>query len=336
MVIRRPVGALAGLVAAALVLTACSSGPSQVGQAVIVGNSTVSVNQVQQELNDLLATQTAVKQAQQQGQLDQTSRKIVTSHVVHVLITKAAAQYHLSVSDQQVQQLISEAGGTDKVAQGLQVSAANARGAVQDLLLEVALARKFADTLTVNFGFVQATDRASAMKDAQQLAANPGSLNSLVQQANAAAQASGGQTGGQADTTFSVSAYLQGIAQADQQAQSQGQPAPTENDAPIFGTPANSVLAFQPDPTQSQTWIVALIKSRNPSGAKPPAGGSAADVSDAATLAEVGVSLLQPQVHQLGVRVSPRYGVWDSVGMQVVPSADQTIGVVFPVRSSQP
>lgn len=334
IVIRRSVGALVGLSVAALLLSACSSGPSQVGQAVIVGSDTVSVDTVQQELNNLLATQTQVQQAQQQGKLDQASRAIVTTDVLHLLINNVAQRDGLSVTDQQVDQFIATNGGVDKISQGLLTDSGNTRQAVKDLLLEVKLATKFADTLTVNFGYVVAPDRATALQYANKIAADPGALNGLVQQANAAAQAAGQQGGGGSTSMpFSVSAYIQGIAQQAQQAQSQGQQAPSVNDSPVFGTPVNNVVAFQPSPAEASSWIVALIKSRDPNGAKAPATGSVADLSDLTTLQQIGISLLQPEVNQIGVRVSPRYGVWDTVGMQVAPSADQTIGVVIPVNT---
>jgi hypothetical protein len=334
MVISRPVGMLVGLTAAAVLLTACgsSSGPSQVGSALIVGQNSVSVNQVQQELNNLIATQPTVQQAQKQGKLNQTTAGIVTTHVLHDLVTKAAVTNKLNVTDQQVDQLISQAGGLAKVATGLQTAQSDTRQVVKDVLLEASLARKYADTLTVNFGYVVSANRQDATAKAQQLAANPAALNKMVQSANAAAQASGAQGGGELNATFSISSYLQGVEQAQQQAQQQGQAAPTENDGPVFGTPANTVVAFEPDAQTSGTWIVALIKSRNPNGAKAPAGASPADSAGLSTLEQIGISLLQPEATQLGVRISPRYGVWDQVGMQVSPSASQTLGLEFPVK----
>lgn len=334
LVIRRPVGVFVGLTAAAVLLTACGSGPSQVGSALIVGNTSVPVSQIQQQLDDLLATQSNVKQAQQQGKLDQTTRLLVTDHVLHQLVARAASENHLTVTDQQVDQVISQAGGADKIAQGLEINLPDTRAAVKDVLLEAALARKFADTLSVKLGYVVAATRDEAVTKAHQLAAKPDSLPAMVTAASAETRAAGSQGGGgQQDATFSISSYLQGIEQAQQQAQQQGQQAPTEDDGPVFGTPANTVVTFQPDAQTSATWIVALIKSRSVTGSPAPAGSSPADAAGLATLERIGVSLLQPQATQLGVKVSPRYGVWDQVGMQVAPSADQAAGVEIPVQS---
>jgi hypothetical protein len=332
IVIRRPVGVFVGLAVTAALVTACGSGPSQVGTALIVGNTSVSVNQVQQELNDLLSSQSAAKQAQAQGQLAQTSRSIVTAHVLHQLVGHAAAREGLTVSDPQIDQLVTQSGGIDKVAQTLGTAPADTRDVVKDVLLEAALARKYADRLTVKFGYVVATSRQDALTKAQQLAADPNSLQGLINQANSALAASGQQgSAGGTDTSFSISSYLQSVAQAEQQ---NGQ-APTENDGPIFGTPANTVVAFQPDPSQGSAWIVALIKSRSQSGTAP-AGGSATSAADLSTLDQIGVSLLQPDATELGVRISPRYGEWNQVSMQVVAAGDQNVGVEFPVRQPQP
>lgn len=332
-VIRRPLVAIAFLAAAALLVSGCSAGPSQVGAALIVGDTSVSVNQIQHELSDLLATQTAAQQAQQQGKLDQASRALVTGHVLHVLTGRAAAQYGLSVNDQQIDQLINQAGGTDKAASALFTDSANVRDTVRDVLLEVALARKFADTMNVTIGYVVAPDRATAVGDARKIAADPKALDGLVASANAAGAASGQGGGGQTSMPFSVSTYLQGIAQAQQQAQAQGQPAPTQNLAPVFGAPAGSVVAFQPDPANNPSWIVALVRSRVTGAGGATSGTSAADVSDLGTLQSVGISLLQPIGNGLGVRISPRYGAWNQATMSVTALDDQSAGVEFPVRA---
>lgn len=336
MVIRRPLGVFVGLAAAAALLAGCGSGPSQVGNALIIGGSSLSVNQVQSELKDMLATQPTVQQQLKQNKLDLTARAIVTNHALHVLVARAAADNHLSVNNQSVDQVISQQGGAARLAPALGTTTAGVHDAVQDLLLEAALARKFSNTLTVTFGFVESSSRQDAIAKARRLAANPGALAGMVAAANKQAQAAGGQAGGSTNSTFAMSSYLAGVQQSQQAAAAQGQTAPVENDGPVFGAPANSVLAFQPSPQTNPTWVVALIKSRNANGAPQlPAGTqNPADTSDLATLQQIGVSLMQPEVAKVGgIRVSPRYGVWDLVGMRVSPSANQTVGVQFPVKT---
>ncbi len=332
IVIRRPVGVFVGLVATAALVTACGSGPNQVGTALIVGNTSVSVDQVQHELDDILSTQSAARQAQAQGQLAQTSRSIVTSHVLHALVVHAAAREGVTASDPQIDQLISQSGGVAKVAQTLGTPQADTRDVVKDVLLEAALARKYADKLTVKFGYVVAMNRQEAVAKAQQLAADPAALPGMIGAANAALASSGQQgSAGGTDTSFSIATYLQSIAQAEQQ---NGQ-APSENDGPIFGSPANSVVAFQPDAGQGSPWIVALIKSRDTSGSVPTPGASASG-ADLSTLEQIGVNLMQPDATELGVRISPRYGEWNQASMQVVAASDQNAAVEYAVHPTRP
>src|SRR6201999_2392055 len=102
----------------------------------------------------LLATQPAAQTALKQGKLDLTARAIVTSDVLHVLVNRVAAENHLTVSDPQIDQVITQQGGAAKLAPGLATTTAGVHAAVKDLLLEAEYTRKFSNTLTVSFGFV--------------------------------------------------------------------------------------------------------------------------------------------------------------------------------------
>jgi hypothetical protein len=335
IVIRRSVGMLVGLSAAAVLLSACGSGPSQVGSALIVGSTSVSVDQVQQELDNVLS-QPAVQTAQKQGKLDEVSRSIVTRHALHQLVLRAEGQYHITATDQQVDALITQIGGQSKAATELSVDPAQVRDSVKDVLVEAALARKYADTLAVNFGYITASTRADAVTYADKIAANPGSLDTIVNTANAAAQASGSQTGaGETAAQLTVTQFLASVQQGQQQAAQSGQSAPVENDGPVFGSPANTVVVFQPDAQTNPIWVVALIKSRTTATATAPAGASAADSSDIGTLSTLGQSLLQSEAASAGITVSPRYGVWDLADMRVIAANDQTAGLELPVHRVQ-
>jgi hypothetical protein len=213
--------------------------------------------------------------------------------------------------------VITQAGGTNKAAAALSTDPANVRETVRDLLLEKALALKNAGSLSVTFDYVVAADRQEAQKDAAQIAANPGAIAQLINAATLQQQASGGQNGGGAQN--------QKLSLAEVFAQ------PGANVGPLFGAPANSVVTFQPSAQQSPQWIVALVRARNTDGNSP------VDTSqvDLATASGIGVSLLQPEATRLGVRISPRYGIWDAVGVQVVSGDDQTAGVEIPVSAAK-
>ena len=71
-----------------------------------------------------------------------------------------------------------------------------------------------------------------------------------------------------------------------------------------------------------------------------PVTGTSSVVANATpdTLAEVGAELLQQNANKLGVRISPRYGSWDPVSMQVIDPTDaatqKLAGEEIPVHSS--
>ena len=92
----------------------------------------------------------------------------------------------------------------------------------------------------------------------------------------------------------------------------------------LFGLPEGRTAYFQPSSQQSG-WIVLRITERSTTaGAGPDALASVGQVE----LATIGERLLQPLSEEVGVRVNPRYGVWDQVSLRVVP-ADQTAGLVL-------
>ena len=62
---------------------------------------------------------------------------------------------------------------------------------------------------------------------------------------------------------------------------------------------------------------------------EPSADPSAVASLGESDLATIGERLLQPLAEQVGVRVNPRYGVWDPISLRVVP-ADQTDGAILP------
>jgi hypothetical protein len=312
IVIRRSAGATAMLTVAGLLLAGCASGPAQAGSAVIVGDTVITVDQVQQELNDILS-QSKVKQDQKNGTLDKDTRGLVTLHVLHELDNRAGKQAGLTVSDQQVDQIISQNGGAGKIADALSVDAGQIKDAVRDILLQAAFTRKYADTLTVTFDYVAADNRNDATAKATKIAADPTQITTMLH--------SGVQ--GQAGFAFPLGQYLTGLGQAIQQ---QGSP-PSTSAAVVFGARVGTVLTLQLSAQQGPQWVVALIRDRtvaaNPAGATT---SSAAGLPPS-VLSGIGVNLVRTLVQDVSVKVSPRYGVWDPVGMQVVTDAGQAAGV---------
>jgi hypothetical protein len=98
----------------------------------------------------------------------------------------------------------------------------------------------------------------------------------------------------------------------------------------VFGVVPGTVIAFQPS-TQQTAWIVAVVRQRDLS---TPQSVDQATVPTPSQLVAVGQRLLQPYVDQAGLKINPRYGVWDPVAMNVAPSAAETTGIVVSVKGS--
>jgi hypothetical protein len=314
--IRFRVGVLVVLAATGVGLAGCAAGPSQVNAAAVVGDTAYSVDQVQQEVTDVLNSQASAQQAAQQGKLDTVTRSVVSAQVLDNIIGTAQRREHIVVTDAQIDQVISANGGLDKLAGEVLYDANGVRDLVRDELVEEALTRKYADNLTVTFSAIAVPTRSEAVTKAQQLAANPNNFTSIA--------ASAGQGNSLSDQSISVAQYLTSALTAAQQQQA----APPF--AQIFGAPAGTVLAYPDNPAQPSQWVVALVTHRAVAGPSAPAGQSVADSANPQDLHSVGVGLLLPYAQQAGIRISPRYGVWDYSQMAVTASNAAGLGLVIP------
>jgi hypothetical protein len=89
------------------------------------------------------------------------------------------------------------------------------------------------------------------------------------------------------------------------------------------------VVAFPPSPQQS-TWIVARVVDRRTDAPSDPAAVSSISQSQ---LVAIGERLLQPTADQVGIRVNPRYGVWDPIQLRIVGEGQQVGSILPPVAS---
>src|SRR2546423_138692 len=87
---------LLAALAGCLLLAGCGSGPSQVRAAVLIGDQEVSVDQVQQLIDNAVADRPAARQLAQQHKLDLLGREIVRQLVLHELLGRAAQREHLT------------------------------------------------------------------------------------------------------------------------------------------------------------------------------------------------------------------------------------------------
>jgi hypothetical protein len=103
-----------------------------------------------------------------------------------------------------------------------------------------------------------------------------------------------------------------------------GATAPNVASSAVFGTPVGDTVYFQPDPSRS-SWIVFRVTGRRTDARSDPAAVSQISQDQLVT---IGQRTLQPVADQLGVRVNPRYGVWDPIALRVV-AADQVSGATL-------
>lgn len=287
---------LAAVMVAGVVVGGCA-GPSQAGSAVIVGDDVVSLGTVQTTLDGVLARPELVAQVGSQGGGPaDIARDIVTRTVLHDLLARQAATAGITVDEPAVDAAIAEAGGIDALLQTSFADAAGIRDRVRDELIAAELARSVTG-LTVVADLVAAASREEADGIARVLAAGGPGADALFEQ--------NPQTSAKAmEYSAATNPDIAGTV--------------------LFGTPVGSTVVFQPDPEQA-SWIVFRVVERRPG---TPDAQAASGLSQEQLVA-MGERTVQPIADELGVRVNPRYGVWDPIALRVVPD-DLAAGTILP------
>ena len=305
---RAAVGVTVGL----LVVTGCGSGPNQLGAAAIVGQTVIPVERVQSQLDAALARLDREQRAQlvQGRQLDDISRNIVTLAIRHELLVEAARRERISVDEEQVTKLINALGGVEDASRGTVISPAGFRARARDQLIAVELGRRALDGLAITVDYTTVTSRNDAFTLARRLAEHPDRARELIR----------------AQKDAGAAAMLNARLVAAEN--------PELAAAPVFGVPKGTVVAFPVDQSASQ-WLVAVVRSRTENAAAADTGRAAME-PDPEVLEQVGIRQLVPLAADLGVRVSPRYGIWDPVSLAVVPNENELGGLVLPVPQSAP
>lgn len=287
----------ASLVVAGVLLSGCGSGPSQVGAAAIVGDQRIAVAEVQSWFSDVLVKEPELKpQLREQGQYDELGRTLAGQLVRQELVAQAAQENGLIASEQQVTDMINQWGGP-QATEGKIFTPENLHEMARTEALVTELGRRYFDGLAVTFDFTQATTRAEAERKAHQMARGDAAVRDLI-----AADAKAGLP-----------------ASAGQQLRAVDSPKLAAS-TPLFSAEPGTVLAFEPEPNSGQ-WLVAHIRDRKAAPTATPAGGV-----DDQTLQGVGTYLLGATADRVGVTLSPRYGVWDPIGLQPVPNEGETTG----------
>ncbi|RLK59525.1 SurA N-terminal domain-containing protein [Actinokineospora cianjurensis] len=324
-VIRRRSPFVASLLALGLVLGACASGPSQVNTAAIVGGKTIGVNEVQDLVEKATQAEPAVRVLADQRKLALLSRAILRQLVLHELIEDYSAKQRITVEPAAVTELAEQITGSFKEfpADGSASPEAIVQQAVNRTFPADYLAHDY--LLLAQFGTAQ-LDKLSVTFDFTLVAAaGQGQTGSLRQQALDKAKE---LSQGLAEAAKVIDADVAAGAQAAKGETLTPGAAPDIAGTVIFGAPANSVIAFQPNP-ENANWVVAVILKRTQDG-KPTAEAQ----NDPRVATSLGRRLLQTTGQDLGITISPRYGVWDIADMNVAGSESETLGVVMPIKNT--
>jgi hypothetical protein len=301
-VVRMQVGRV---VAAAVVVGAVVSGcggPSQAGTAVFIGEGAVPLERVQTQLDMALSKGDLIAQITAQGgSTADIARIVVTRAVMHDLLALRAAEEGIVVTDAQVDAFITENGGADALLDGSLYDLPMLRERVRDDLIAEQLAQREVAGLAVTADLVGATSRADADAKAATLRAGGAEAEALFGDPGTSAR----------DTTFDAAS------------------SPENASSVLFGVPVGTVVTFQPSPEEA-TWIVARVVDRRTDAPSDPAVISSIS---RAQLVAIGERMLQPTADRVGIRVNPRYGVWDPVQLRIV-AEDQRAGTVLPPVAS--
>jgi len=309
--VRSVLSAVAGIAAAGLLVGGCGLGPSQLGAAAFVDGTEIPLEQVHSQLARVLTKEGPQVRAELEAshQLGDVSRKIVTVQIRHQLLDVAAHRAGLGVNQARVNRLIMELGGAEVASKGTIFDANGYRERARDKLLMVALGRAEVRNSAVTVDYTTADTRTAAQQRVEELS-----------------------RAGSKRARQSIGADVRAGKQAELDKRIVAADDPIFATTPAFGVPAGTVVAFQLADTTP--WVIMVVKNRTDRGARASEHAPQLDQIDPAVLEAIGLRQLARVGQELGVRPSPRYGVWDPVRVQVVPDENETGGFLAPLRSA--
>lgn len=324
--------ALGAVLAGAFLLAGCGTGPSQVGMAAVVDGQVTTIDQVQALLDRAVQEQPYARQLASRHQLDLVGREIVRQALLHEVVVKAAQKEGISVDEATVSEAmqqdplaspVPEAVTQDQSAAVTQLvwRLRDHREAITDQYLQQRIALKYLPTLSVNFDY---TSIGAPTSESQAPSIDPKAARS---QAIAKAEEYAKDPG-------KIQADIQSGAQGNVGQQAPALSSPQDAATVLFGVPANTAIAFQPNPASAPTWWVTAVVRKRTTDAK--VATDQVQQPTAAQLGAIGVRMLQPYVGNVDFKINPRYGVWDAVGMNLAPSAAEVTGVAVPLHGGAP
>ncbi|TWP48700.1 hypothetical protein FKR81_27660 [Lentzea tibetensis] len=296
--------------AVGLLLAGCGTGPSQAGSAVIIGDTSIPLEVVQQRLDTVLRTEPEARKLQEQGKLAQVASAIVTDLVRHELLKRAAQQEGITVDETEVDKTLENAGGAETAAQNNIHDVATIRDFVRDTLIQTELGRRYIDKLEVKIDFFYTKDGRDAIAKAKEVAANPDKMAEFVRDAPKSADG----------------ARLAELGKVVRTSET-----PSQGPTLLFGTKPGTVVAFLPDPANAE-WMVAFIRERKTDG-KASSSASAEELNPR-VLGDTGLRMTQLVADDLQIKVNPRFGEWDPAVMAVAPNGEEKAGFVAVARKS--
>jgi len=307
----RSVGVAVAAVLSAALLAGCTTGPSQVSAAAIVGDTGISLEYVQGWWDRVLQDPQLKEQLRANEQFDDLGRVVVREAARHELLRQVAVREGLHFDEAQVSELISALGGEQAAVQATQsiYDPNTIRDRARDQLLAVALGRKYFDT-SVTYDFTVAASRDAALATARDLAGKqPGEARAAIQ-----ASARSGQQAG-VDQRQSIGDNVEFVLQS-----------------PLFSVPAGNVVAFpNPDQASRGQWFVVLLRERTTGQPSSQQNSTSAGEMDESTLEGVGLRLLGPYSRDIGVRLNPRYGVWSHEYLVAASTEGEIPAIVVPM-----
>jgi hypothetical protein len=320
-VLRRAVAPFAAVTALVATLSACGTGPSQVNSAVILDGQVISVDEVQ-GLIDKVVKEPAAKSLVQQHKLDLVGGEVVTQLVTHRLITEVARKEKLSVDQKQLSLLREQnplgqklpTDGSVPADQLVPMLVNRARGFdsfANDNLLLIELANKYLGRANAKYnvaGF-STDDYDGAKTLAEKIAANPDDGASLMRAASSKdlPPQLGSETG----------------------------PGPL---ALQLQVPDKSVLLVNEPGTSESAGGYFVVQVLSTEIASTPSSDADQSQVDPNQLPTYGKYLLRQTLLDMGgVRVSPRYGEWNTAEMRVPPKAEASVaGLLLLPKTDKP
>nr|CEL19193.1 PpiC-type peptidyl-prolyl cis-trans isomerase precursor [Kibdelosporangium sp. MJ126-NF4] len=314
---RRSIGMLA---ATTLLVAGCSAGQGNPKVALTVGGVQVStVDQVQQKLNDLLATNKAAQEQAKQRKLGEISRGIVAEQALHQITGQAMQRLGITIPEELVEQAIPTLTGPQATQgdpfQSIVDAAFPAKDIARNRLALIELGGRSVGRTAVTFDAAFPQNLEDARKLAAKVAANPAESGKLMQEApNPAQEAIIGQT-----QDPSKARDPQQLMQAAA--------------SPLFTLPAGSVVATRLGGEQGG-YVVFYLKSKQ--SAQPPQDFDPTSV-EPLQLAQVGRAQLVSVAQQAGVQLNPRFGTWDPVTLKALSGEEaSTVSSLLQVKTPKP